>query len=99
MSDIIVNKLLSVVEAMERLNYKRTHFYSILNNQRLRGFKQGRRTYIRSDDLDAFIAALPEYLPRAARHTGSPRKLENVEPGSNGNMRSLSSAISGSKSS
>lgn len=70
MSEVNVNMLLSVVEAMERLNFGRTHFYRLLNTLKLRAFKQGRRTYIRSDDLDAFIAALPEFLPRAELRDG-----------------------------
>ena len=42
----------------------RTHAYEEIAAGRLRAVKVGRRTLIKSDDAEAWLAALPELKPR-----------------------------------
>lgn len=51
-------RLLSVAEACSFLGIKRTQFYKLLGQGRLNAVKLGRRTLVRTDELQRFIDAL-----------------------------------------
>jgi len=55
------NKLYSVTEALNILGIKRTHFYHLLKNERIRALKIGRRTLIPEEQLTNFISSLISY--------------------------------------
>ena len=51
-------RLLSVTEACTLLGIKRTQFYKIVGEERLSVVKLGRRTLVRTDELQRFIDSL-----------------------------------------
>lgn len=53
-------KLLSVEQTLAMLGIGRTNFYHLRATNALATIKLGRRTFVRSDDLDAFVAALSD---------------------------------------
>ncbi|WP_415007839.1 helix-turn-helix domain-containing protein [Aestuariivirga sp.] len=61
--------LISVAAAIARLNCGRTRFYEIVNSGQLPMVKCGRRSFVRSDDLDTYISCLPPYVPVRVRAT------------------------------
>ena len=52
-------KLVSVNYALQTLSIGKTKLYDLIKQGVIRPAKIGRRTLIRLDDLDAFIAGLP----------------------------------------
>lgn len=52
-------RLLTIVEAVERLCVSRAKLYGHLAAGDLKALKNGRRTLIDSDEVDAFIGRLP----------------------------------------
>lgn len=59
-------RLLSVSEACALLGIRRTRFYELLNGEQLNAVKLGRRTLVRSDELERFIEALAETSAKRA---------------------------------
>ncbi len=44
-----------------------TRVYELLGTRELRAVKIGRRTFIRREDADAWLASLPAYVPQRER--------------------------------
>jgi excisionase family DNA binding protein len=57
---------LSIAEAAKTAGVGRTTIYEALASGRLSARKLGRRTIIRANDLDAWLAALPALKPAKA---------------------------------
>ncbi len=53
-------RLLSVEQAYEALGIGRTHFYGLVTAKKIATVKLGRRTLVRREDLEAFVAALAD---------------------------------------
>lgn len=51
-------RLLSVAEACSLLGIRRTQFYKLLGRGQLKALKLGRRTLVRTDELQRFIDTL-----------------------------------------
>lgn len=51
----------TIPEAVEYTGLSRTRLYNAMKAQELRARKAGRRTILAVVDLDAYLAALPEY--------------------------------------
>lgn len=56
----------SVTQGAERANVSRAELYNILNRGELKAKKLGRRTVILHEDLQSYLANLPDYAPEAA---------------------------------
>ena len=54
----VPQRLLSVEQTCEALNIGRTQFYKLVSEKRLSIVKLGRRTLVKTEALDAFIALL-----------------------------------------
>lgn len=54
-------RLVSMPEAQRTLGASRSTLYKLISGNEIPAFKVGRRTLIKSTDLEAFIAGLPSY--------------------------------------
>lgn len=59
--DLPKPKLLMMNGATRYTSCTRTHLYAAMRQGKLKARKAGRRTLLSVDDLDAYIASLPEY--------------------------------------
>lgn len=57
----MIKELLSISDFCEATNLGRTHVYELLKRGEVRAIKIGRRTFIRREDTQAWIAGLVEY--------------------------------------
>jgi excisionase family DNA binding protein len=63
---------LTIRECCVWANIGRSHLYEIIGRGELRAKKDGRRTYILLEDLEAWITSLPDLQPPASK--GEPAK-------------------------
>jgi excisionase family DNA binding protein len=56
--------LVSIAEAQARIKLGKTYIYKLLAEQAIPAVKIGKRTFIRSDDLDEFINNLEPFKSR-----------------------------------
>lgn len=60
-SNIVDTAVLSVDQARERLQIGRTKIYELINSGQLKARKLGKKTFILTQDLEAFIDSLELY--------------------------------------
>ena len=56
----------TIREAKAKAKVGHTKLYVLLNTGKLRAVKAGRRTLVDDASIDAYLAALPSYQPKAA---------------------------------
>jgi predicted DNA-binding transcriptional regulator AlpA len=54
-------QILSVIQALEKLGIGRTKFYALLNSGHIKALKLCRRTVVTQQEIERFIASLPQY--------------------------------------
>jgi hypothetical protein len=58
--------LFTIEEVVIETGICRTNVYAQMKSGALKAVKIGRRTFVRPDDLRAFIASAPNYVPQSA---------------------------------
>jgi len=59
-------ELMTIDEVVVHTGICRTNIYIQMKEGNLKGVKIGRRTFVRPDDLRAFISSAPDYMPKSA---------------------------------
>jgi excisionase family DNA binding protein len=55
-----------VQQAMTYVGVGKTKVYQLMNDGKITAFKDGRRTWVCLDSIDAYYASLPKFMPKSA---------------------------------